>query len=68
MNNRKTIKKIKGFARLSVLFAPVIGFFLCCNAIYCMELGEPAAVKFIGGLITMAIIPAVAFIQGLFNV
>ena len=59
------MKKIKGFINVAVLAAPAVGFFICCAALCCADAGEPFAGKLIGGLITMAILPAVAFIQGL---
>ncbi len=62
------MEKIKGFLRLAVLAAPAIGFFVCCAAMNCMQAGDPFAAKFIGGVITMAILPAVAFFQGVANV
>jgi hypothetical protein len=62
------MKKIKGFINVAVLAAPAVGFLFCCAALNCMGAGEPFAGKLIGGIITMAILPAVAFIQGLFNV
>ncbi|MBR4859323.1 MAG: hypothetical protein IKU08_09100 [Clostridia bacterium] len=62
------MKKIKGFINLAVLAAPAIGFFVCCAAVTCMQAGEPFAGKLIGGLIVMAILPAVAFFGGLANV
>lgn len=62
------MKKIKGFVRLAVLAAPAFGFFVLCAAANCMQAGDPFAGKLIGGLITMGILPAVAFVEGLINV
>ena len=60
------MKKIKSFVNLAVLAAPAIGFLICCAALGCMDAGEPFAAKFISGIITMFILPAVAFFQGVF--
>lgn len=60
------MKKIIGFVRLAVLAAPAIGFFVLCAAMSSMQAGDPFAGKLIGGLITSAILPLVAFFGGAF--
>ena len=62
------MEKIKGFINLATLFVPALGFFLCCTALNHMNAGEPFVARFIGGIILILILPAIAFIQEVANV